>query len=623
MITFKTFNNKKIKKSSMLCKEDMIVSFLEKKYKKRIRNTKGKYIKLSKNNRYNRLLSNMKKHQNLIISIIKDILYFYDETNLCDTIFVNGSFSRLTCTYGSDIDFNLIYDSKYKSNIFPIELKINYILAKVLKFRGCDRIHTMMVYTNRIDNQNVELSDDKYLVYKNNRIKYFCRSNYEELISDIYNTSRDYSVLTDYLDEKILKKDIFNDWLYNYKILSEKNSLFSSYLKNNFNEVKNKDSFTYDLSSNIDLLIEKYSNNEYDSVLVDEKISIAKLKKRYKYNIIDSINKTILILNYCDSVSYSNLYELIKSKRINGSLRDSIMNSLIMVNRLHITLDKLGYDLSSHSSVNIDVDEFSKTYFDIYKSDYSIDLDMMEKCIYSEIVKKLKEIKNSIKKVGQYSIFFSKIEEGIDSSINEIKKIIDKNSKVLIFPWAFPTEINSKKLKNDYFKVGEPRYNRYIYSLKKIGINEKNIYICDCYGDSKELLIKKIEESDVLLFPGGNPEMLFSKVLHQTELLYIIKKYNKTIIGESAGAVLQFKRYFVTKENNYYEYFAFYDGFGVLDDPFYLDVHTKKDKEYLKFLNKISKDHKKSVYAIYDDGCLIYDRANKEVIYSNNVDFLK
>ena len=109
MITFKTFNNKKIKKSSMLCKEDMIVSFLEKKYKKRIRNTKGKYIKLSKNNRYNRLLSNMKKHQNLIISIIKDILYFYDETNLCDTIFVNGSFSRLTCTYGSDIDFNLIY----------------------------------------------------------------------------------------------------------------------------------------------------------------------------------------------------------------------------------------------------------------------------------------------------------------------------------------------------------------------------------------------------------------------------------------------------------------------------------------------------------------------------------
>lgn len=51
-----------------------------------------------------------------------------------------------------------------------------------------------------------------------------------------------------------------------------------------------------------------------------------------------------------------------------------------------------------------------------------------------------------------YSVFFSKIEECIDSSISELKKIINKNSKVLIFPWAFPVEIDSFKLKNEYFK---------------------------------------------------------------------------------------------------------------------------------------------------------------------------
>lgn len=222
-----------------------------------------------------------------------------------------------------------------------------------------------------------------------------------------------------------------------------------------------------------------------------------------------------------------------------------------------------------------------------------------------------------------YSIFFSKIEEGIDSSILELKKIISEDSKVLIFPWAFPIELDSFKLKNEYFKKGERRYNRYIDSLKKIGITDNNIFVCDCYSDTKEFLVKKIEESDVLLFPGGNPEMLFSKVLHQTELLYNIKHSNKIIIGESAGAVMQLKRYFVTKENNYYKYFAFYDGFGVLDDPFYLDVHTKNDEDYKDSLKKITKDYKKSIYAIYDDGCLIYDRKNKNVVFKNNVVFFE
>lgn len=153
-----------------------------------------------------------------------------------------------------------------------------------------------------------------------------------------------------------------------------------------------------------------------------------------------------------------------------------------------------------------------------------------------------------------------------------------------------------------------------------MGIDENNVMVCDCYNDKKEKLVEIIEESNILLFPGGNPEMLFSKVLHQTEILYNIKHYDKIIIGESAGAVMQFKRYFITKENNFYQYFAFYDGFGIVDDPFYLDVHTKKDDEYQRFLKKVVKDYKKNIYAIYDDGCLIYNRKINKVVFKNNVD---
>lgn len=78
------------------------------------------------------------------------------------------------------------------------------------------------------------------------------------------------------------------------------------------------------------------------------------------------------------------------------------------------------------------------------------------------------------------------------------------------------------------------------------------------------MIWKNIKESDILVLTGGNPEIFYSKVVQETKLLYEIKHYKVIIIGSSAGACLHFKRYFITAKNNYYKYFAFYDGFGIL-----------------------------------------------------------
>lgn len=223
-----------------------------------------------------------------------------------------------------------------------------------------------------------------------------------------------------------------------------------------------------------------------------------------------------------------------------------------------------------------------------------------------------------------YSILFSRIEVGMDIVLNRVKEIISPNSKVVILPWSFPVEIDADKLENEFFKKGERRYNRYINELKKLGIKEENVIIGNCYSDSKEYLKKIIKESDVLLLPGGNPEMFFDKILHDTELLYDIKYYKGIIIGESAGTELQLKRYFITAKNNYYKYFAFYDGIGVLDDPFYIDVHTVNNKKYLEKLESVAKENNKDVYAIYDDGALIYNRNTENLeVYGHVIKFDK
>lgn len=218
-----------------------------------------------------------------------------------------------------------------------------------------------------------------------------------------------------------------------------------------------------------------------------------------------------------------------------------------------------------------------------------------------------------------YSIFFSKIEYGMDCVFSRLKKIIKLDAKVAIFPWAFPTELTSEEFENNYFQIDGRRYNKYLSQLKKLGLGKNNIRVCNPYKDTRDELIKVIQNSDILLLPGGNPEMFFKKVLHDTELIYYIKHFKGIIIGESAGTELQLKRYFITAKNNYYKYFAFYDGFGIIDDPFYMDVHSINNKFYLNKLQKVANETKKDVYAIFDDGAIIYNRNTEDIELFGNV----
>lgn len=216
-----------------------------------------------------------------------------------------------------------------------------------------------------------------------------------------------------------------------------------------------------------------------------------------------------------------------------------------------------------------------------------------------------------------YSVLLSEYEKGMKLVEKNLKKIVNSEQKAVIIAWAFPLEMDKKTFDEEWFPKGGRRYNKYVGSLLKLGIKEENITILNCYDKTNFKQI--IDNSDVLVITGGNPEMLYSKVTQETEILYNIKHYKGIIIGFSAGADLQLKRYFITAKNNYYKYFAFYDGFGVLDDPFYMDVHSINNKIYLSKLQKVANDKKKNVYAIFDDGAMIYNRASNKLELFGNV----
>lgn len=219
-----------------------------------------------------------------------------------------------------------------------------------------------------------------------------------------------------------------------------------------------------------------------------------------------------------------------------------------------------------------------------------------------------------------YSVLLSEYEKGMSLVDSHLRKVIKSNYKAVIIAWTFPFELDFDSFNNEWIKKGGRRYNKYVGSLLNLGLKEENITILNCYDKKNFPKFKDIiDESDILVITGGNPEMLYSKVVQETEILYNIKHYKGIIIGFSAGADLQLKRYFITAKNNYYKYFAFYDGFGVLDDPFYLDVHSVNNKQYLNKLQRIADDKRKPVYAIYDDGAIIFNRENSKLEIFGNV----
>lgn len=208
-----------------------------------------------------------------------------------------------------------------------------------------------------------------------------------------------------------------------------------------------------------------------------------------------------------------------------------------------------------------------------------------------------------------YSILLSKIELGYLVIEERLKNLVNKDSKVVIIPWSFPNETTKEGL-DEY--VASKINAKYVKPLVKLGVKEENIKYLNCYSDEVSYMLDLINSSNILILTGGNPEMLYNKI-SKCNLMDAVKNYDKLIIGSSAGAVLQFNDYFITAKNNYYGIFDWYKGIGTIDNDFFIDVHSACDSKYISEINEGTKDRKKDVYLIFNDGAIIYNRKTKEI----------
>lgn len=180
-----------------------------------------------------------------------------------------------------------------------------------------------------------------------------------------------------------------------------------------------------------------------------------------------------------------------------------------------------------------------------------------------------------------------------------IGRYLTPEMRVLVLPFAFrPEQIPDAR-------EWEKRYNREngMFSMglaevfRQYGIPLSQLEWVNYYAPGTDLS-RKIAQSDVLYFCGGEPDLLHRR-LEKLGLLAPLRQFKGIVMGDSAGAVIQLDCY----RNQ--------PGLGYLRD-FDLEVHYDGSEEQQAVIRQILAAHGRTVFALGPQGALI---AEENAVY--------
>ena len=353
----------------------------ETKYSKKLSELKNKYSISGDSLSLREKIEINRGYNNLVIKLIKSIIVDINKYEKLDFgVFLSGSLARKSNTLFSDIDINYIItnDINYLKMI-EVEDKINYIIKTILKFRGKDRIHSMVVYMPLKKNEIYDkVTINKYpLNFADGIIYDKCRKNAEKLMYETYNSTRNLYDVIDYYN-KHDNDNCVHEWLYCTRFI------YNNKIKNIFNSLRkiNKNPVNIKLK-------EKIIKDIYqDFNFVDcksSKIKICDLKKTYKSKIYKNFYN-ILAIEFKNNINLKkfnieSLYNHCKKIRF---LIILFYKYQTYVEKLESILDSLNLDLSSHDEDYIFINEINKE--NILKK-----LNITKEYFYNECINYLEE----------------------------------------------------------------------------------------------------------------------------------------------------------------------------------------------------------------------------------------
>jgi peptidase E len=203
---------------------------------------------------------------------------------------------------------------------------------------------------------------------------------------------------------------------------------------------------------------------------------------------------------------------------------------------------------------------------------------------------------------------------GRDDMVIQLKEIIKKEYKVCILAFSFfDKHIDSKEVYDLYYKKGGEYYQKMIDSFAPYGVIENQISWIYYFDDTKDTAKQKISDADIIYLPGGSPDQMMNRII-DFDLKEHLESQDKIFIGSSAGAMIQFENYHISKDIDY-DCFSLQEGLSLISD-FIVEVHYKRRKKQKSALRKMHRLTHKNIYGIPDDGAIIYEHQTIKTIGS-------
>lgn len=326
-----------------------------------------------------------KKYRDYIIEMINKLgCIFKNIYNIDFCITLSGSLARRSNNLFSDIDINYLTTSHNYEDIMDIEDKINYILQEVLKFRGKDKLHSMVVYLPLIDKKKISAIDNNeyILSFVDGKIKVKCRENSEQLMYETYNSTRNIYDVINYFNKYDNEFNI-NEWAYCFKFVFNE-----EYLKI-YKKYRNE----YRENNNINIFIDNLLNDiRRDNNYLDEDLAYvenALLKKIYKTTVLFNFYKLLAIFYRLDkNVSNFNIDCFFNESIILDKNLFNVFNEYLKsIQDLQLILDKKNIDLSSHSNVVFDINSINESYKVLTNRENILkDLNTKKKNLYNKCI---------------------------------------------------------------------------------------------------------------------------------------------------------------------------------------------------------------------------------------------
>lgn len=272
------------------------------------------------------------------------------------TIFITGSFARMTNKISSDIDIHFLYCNIFKKLIWKYEELYFCIMASIL---NVERNNLHSVITTKLDNKKITIFDNNYdnknlninLMFNNKIIKnYLFYSTTKKRFFLQYDNNKSYHSFNKYIKKEIINEN--REWAHNFYPILNKEKFTKNYFKIlNYEKANIKE---IDLIKIIRLLRKRIIKKHIDNS------DIKNIKKLYQQETLSNVFNVLCLFRNIDDIKYFNIDDIIKSKafkKVNNY--DNIVlhmyKYLWLLKRVSIYCNDNKISYSIHKSAKVDI----------------------------------------------------------------------------------------------------------------------------------------------------------------------------------------------------------------------------------------------------------------------------